>query len=55
MEVVKFIRLEYENLKNWMDNPNNAFIDICRFPLVDSPYANPFKITKDIVRDNVIE
>lgn len=60
---VKYIRPEYANLKEWMADPQNAyigrrgivFIDGARFPLTDSPYANPFKITANSTRDDVIE
>jgi len=49
---VKFIRPEYQNLGEWMDDPNNVyigrrgivFIDGERFPKKDSIWANPFKV-----------
>jgi len=60
---VKFIRPEYNNLKEWGDNPNNiyigrlgvVFIDGIRFPKTSSNFANPFKIGKDGNRDEVIQ
>lgn len=50
-----------KNLKEWMNDPNNVyierrgivFIDGKRFPEQDSPYANPFKVGKDGTRDEV--
>jgi hypothetical protein len=52
------IRPQFNNLKEWMDHPNNVyvarggivFIDGQRFPKVGSIWANPFKN-----QDNVIE
>jgi hypothetical protein len=57
------IRPEYDNLKKWTDDKNNVyigrkgivFIDGVRFPKNSSIFCNPFKITKDITRDEVIE
>lgn len=51
---VAHIRPEYNNLKEWMDDENNVyigrkrivFIDGERFPSDDSPFANPFKVSK---------
>ena len=48
---VKYIRPEYDNLKEWMEDPNNlyvgrkgiVFINGERFPKKDSPWANPYK------------
>jgi hypothetical protein len=48
---VKYIRPKYNNLKEWMDDPNNiyigrggvVFIDNKRFPSNGSPFSNPFK------------
>ena len=52
---VKYIRPKYQNLKEWMQHPNNVyigrkrivFIDGQRFPPNDSTFANPFKIGKN--------
>jgi hypothetical protein len=60
---VKYIRPEYENLKDWMENENNVyigrtgvvFIDKKRFPTESSNFANPFKIGKDGTREDVID
>lgn len=51
---VKYIRPEYDNLKEWMENPNNVyigrkevvFVDGKRFPEEDSIWYNPFRVTK---------
>lgn len=51
---VKYIRPEYNNLKQWMENPNNVyigrkevvFVDGKRFPEEDSIWYNPFRVTK---------
>ena len=59
---VAFIRPRYPSLKEWMDDPNNiyiarsgvVFIEKERFPKTNSIWANPFKITKDEDRANVI-
>jgi hypothetical protein len=48
---VKYIRPEYNNLKKWMEDPDNVyigrgrvvFIDGERFPQQDSKWCNPFK------------
>tara|TARA_X000000950_G_C13895742_1_gene652720 strand:- start:945 stop:1337 length:393 start_codon:yes stop_codon:yes gene_type:complete len=63
---VKNIRPEYKNLKEWInDKENNEYIgrpgvviiDGLRYPerSSSSPFANPFKITKDISRNQAIE
>jgi len=60
---VKYIRPQYQNLKEWMEDPNNiyigragvVFIDKERFPKQSSPFHNPFKIGKDGNRNDVIE
>ena len=57
------IRPQYQNLKEWMDNPDNVyigrkgivFVDGVRFPLKDSIWCNPFKIDQDNDRDKVID
>lgn len=49
------IRPEYNNLKEWTQNPNNiyigrkgvVFVDGVRFPPQDSKFANPYKVSKD--------
>jgi hypothetical protein len=59
---VEYIRPKYNNLKEWMDDPNNVyiaragvvFIDNERFPKVASEFANPFKVGKDGTREDVI-
>lgn len=60
---VKFIRPQYQNLREWMANPENVyigrknvvFVDGSRFPPNDSFWSNPYKIGKDGSRDEVIE
>ena len=63
---VKYIRPQYANLKEWIeDTEHNAyigrsglvFIDKQRYPpaQLQSPFANPFKIGKDGDRDVVIK
>lgn len=52
---VSHIRPRYNNLKEWMDDPNNVyigrkgivFIDGKRFPSKGSVFANPFKSAKE--------
>ena len=59
---VKYIRPKYNNLMEWMKDPNNVyigrkgvvFIDGVRFPNHSSIFANPFKIGKDGTRDEVL-
>ena len=59
---VKYIRPKYNNLKEWMEDSQNVyigrggivFIDKVRFPKKPSPFANPFKIGKDVTREEVI-
>lgn len=59
---VKFIRPKYNNLKEWMQDPNNVyigrrgivFIDGERFPKQDSIWCNPFKITNSLSRDECL-
>jgi len=58
---VGHIRPEYDNLKEWMEEPNNVYIGRAgivfikneegvqeRFPKVSSVFANPFKIDKKL-------
>ncbi len=60
---VKYIRPKYQNLKEWMDDPNNVyigrgcvvFIDGVRFPKESSKWANPFKISKHLNREESID
>jgi len=56
------IRPEYDNLKEWMADPQNVyigrrgivFVDGKRFPPKDSIWANPFKIGKHGTREEVL-
>ena len=60
---VSNIRPKYNNLKEWMKDPDNVyigrrgivFVDGERWPKQDSKFANPFKITKDVSRQDVIK
>ena len=57
------IRPEYDNLEEWMNDPNNVyigrrgivFIDKVRYPKQDSIWCNPFKIDKTHTREQVIQ
>jgi hypothetical protein len=59
---VSYIRPKYQNLKEWMEDPQNVycarkgiiFIDKERFPKKDSAWANPFKISPSVDRDTSI-
>ena len=59
---VAYIRPKYNNLKEWMSDPENVyigrkevvFIDGQRFPKLESNFANPYKIDKDGTRDEVL-
>lgn len=59
----KYIRPEYDNLKEWMEENDHVyigrkgvvFINGKRFPEMDSIWANPFKIGSDRSRDDVID
>jgi len=67
MEVVNVkcanIRPEYDNLLEWCQDCNNeyigrkgiVFINKVRYPKCNSIWANPFKITKDIDREQCID
>lgn len=52
---VAYIRPKYQNLKEWMQDPNNAyigrrgivFIDKERYPNTDSVWANPYRVKAD--------
>lgn len=60
---VQFLRPKYQNLKEWVRDPNNiyigragvVFIDGKRFPSHGSVWSNPFKIGKDGNRDQVLQ
>jgi hypothetical protein len=60
---VEFIRPQYNNLKEWIDDPNNeyvgrggvVFIDKRRFPSESSIWANPYKITDTVTREQCLE
>jgi hypothetical protein len=59
---VKYIRPEYNNLSEWMNDKNNiyigrkgvVFIDNTRFPQNSSNFANPYKIGKDGTREEIL-
>jgi len=59
---VKNIRPKYDNLREWMEDPNNVyigrhgvvFIDNERFPKQGSIFANPFTV-KEYGREQVLE
>jgi len=59
---VKNIRPQYQNLNDWMADPNNVyigragvvFIDGVRCPNKASIWANPFKIDKDGTREECL-
>jgi hypothetical protein len=59
---VDYIRPMFNNLKEWTDDSNNTyigrrgivFVNKERFPKSDSIWANPFKITNNISREEVI-
>lgn len=60
---VAHIRPQYQNLKEWCEDPNNVyigrrgivFIDKVRYPTKDSIYANPYKVSKTLTREDVIK
>ena len=66
---VKFIRPQYDNLKEWIEDNNNVYIGRkgivfikdkitekkTRFPKESSMFCNPFKVGKDGTREQVIE
>lgn len=59
---VSYIRPNYNNIQEWMNQPNHeyigrrgiVFINKERFPKQDSIWANPFKIGRDGTRDDVL-
>lgn len=67
MEVINVtvtnIRPQYKNLHEWCKNKNNAyigrrgvvFIDGVRYPLENSIWCNPFKISDQLDREECIE
>ena len=64
---VKYIRPQHDNLKEWMADPDNEYIGRQgivfvktdsgkeRFPKRASSWANPFKVSKNLSRDEVTE
>ena len=60
---VAYIRPDFQNLQEWMEDSLNVyigragvvFIDGQRFPQTASPFCNPFKVGKDGTREEVIE
>ena len=60
---VKYIRPKYKNLQEWMADSKNVyigrarivFINNKRFPENDSPFCNPYKISKNKSREEVIQ
>lgn len=60
---VKFIRPNYENLKDWSSDQKNiyigrkgiVFVEGERFPKKDSIWANPFKEGRDGTLDEILE
>jgi hypothetical protein len=56
------IRPKYDNLQEWCQDCNNiyigrrgvVFVDDARFPYESSIWANPFKISKDMSREDCI-
>lgn len=59
---VKYLRPQYQDLREWMKDDNNiyigrsgiVFIDGERFPKKSSNFANPYKIGVDGTRDEVL-
>uniref|UniRef100_A0A0G4GIR3 DUF4326 domain-containing protein n=1 Tax=Chromera velia CCMP2878 TaxID=1169474 RepID=A0A0G4GIR3_9ALVE len=59
---VAFIRPKYANLREWRADPQNVyigrrgvvFVDGRRYPESDSPFANPFKISKSVSGETVL-
>ena len=58
------IRPQYKNLVEWIGNKDEnvyigrarvVFIDGVRYPLYDSVWANPYKITSEQPREKVLE
>lgn len=61
--MVKYIRPEYTNLKEWCEDPQNVYIGRKgvvfvggeRYPKKDSVFCNPYKINAGVTREQVIE
>ena len=59
---VAYIRPKYKNLKEWCEDPKNAyigrrgivFVEGKRYPPNDSIFCNPFKVGRDGNRDEVL-
>lgn len=59
---VAHIRPRYQNLKEWCEDEENVyigrrgivFVDNVRYPLTDSPFANPYKVSKNLPRGEAI-
>jgi hypothetical protein len=59
---VAYIRPQYKNLIEWCADKNNVYIarkrvliiDGSRYPETDSIWANPFKISDELSRDDVL-
>jgi hypothetical protein len=60
---VKYIRPEYQNLEEWMNDTNNVYIGRAgvvfiggkRYPPKQSIFANPYKVGRDGTREEVIK
>lgn len=60
---VKYLRPEYNNLEEWMKKKNNVyigrsgivFINGTRYPKYSSIFANPFKITSQVDREQSLK
>ena len=60
---VAHLRPQYQNLKEWCEDPNNVyigrkgvvFIEGVRYPPQDSMWSNPFKLSVSITREQCIE
>lgn len=65
---VKYIRPKYNNLKEWMNDPDNVYIgrkgilllpdekgNKLRYPPQDSMWANPFKVANENERGDCIQ
>ena len=59
---VKYIRPQYKNLEEWMNDENNiyigrksiVFINKKRYPEKSSIFSNPYKIDKDKTREEIL-
>jgi hypothetical protein len=60
---VAYLRPQYQNLREWCENPNNVyigrkgvvFIEGVRYPPQNSPWSNPFKLSASVTREQCIE